>query len=270
MNITDNNLLFDIDNIIEKSKKDNYTFIDITKLHLKNIPDFTKHKNYHLIKNIKYLFASNNDLETIEKKDLEQFPNLTVIDLSFNNIITINYLPQSLDQLSVNDNQLKSIPYLKNLTLLEASNNKLVSLEKYENLKSLLVDSNELTEIKTYPKIEYITCRNNNITKIFTQPELIHLNCSNNHLINIESMPNLLHLICHNNENLCNFDDSIRKLITFEFINTKINYLPYMKSLKHIVCTYIVSKNNIILSEEYKIKEYIKGHTKNNIDIEFE
>ena len=260
----------DIDKIIDNAKKDNYTFIDLTKLNLTFIPDFTKHKNYNLIKNIKYLFVSGNKLESVGKTIFDQFPNLTVLDLSFNNLIELHYISPLLDQLSINNNELTSLPDLKNLTLLEVSNNNLFSLETCDNLKSLLIDFNNLTEIKTFNKLEYLTCRNNNIKKIFPQPELFHLNCSSNDIELIENMPKLTHLICHYNKNLSNIDNTINKLISFEFSHTSINNLVYMKSLKHIVCTYNIKKNNINISEEYKIKEYIKSHHNYNIDIEFE
>ena len=264
--------------IIDNAKKDKYSFIDISKLNLLEIPDFTKCINYKLIKNIKYLFASHNNIEKVEKKNFDQFPNLTVVDLSFNKITSVKYLPNTLNQLSINNNNIRELPYIKDLVLLEASNNKITSIPHYEKLHDLYIDSNRLTELETFDDLFYVTCRKNDIRKINSQPNLFHLNCAFNNLgksntkisdptKKISGMPKLKHLICTNNPHLNGFDKDIKILETFEFADTNILNLPYISTLKHIVCS---SKNGeLIISEKYSLKNVVTNKYTYSISIEF-
>ena len=261
--------------MIKLSKKINYTFIDITHKNLSHIPDFTKSKYYSLIKNIKHLFAGNNNIENIEKKNFDQFPNLETIDLSFNKLKKLDYIPQDLNQLTINNNELIELPYIKNLRLLEASVNKLTFIPTYEKLKDLYIDTNNITELQTFPNITYITCRNNNIKKINPQPKLLHLNCSFNRLGEIEEskkifgMPKLKNLYCSNNPDLCELDSTLKYLEIFEFVKTNINILPYISTLKHISCTYNEKTKNLIIPSDYYLKKYIPNDFTSSIAIEF-
>ena len=268
----------DINEIILKSKKEKYLFIDISGKKLSKIPDFTLYNDYYLIKNIQYIFASENNIKEVCEEDFHQFPNLTVIDLSYNNIVKVVSLPQTIKQLSINNNKIKELPSIKNLELLEASNNLLTTLKNYEKLTQLLVDTNNLKIIPEFENVTYITCRNNKITSIYHQPKLNHLNCSYNNLrdintvvngvktkINsIHNIPKINYLICSNNPLLKKLDTDMKYLETLEIENTDIKYLDYYPKLKYLTCSYS-EQYKLLLDNRYKLKSVNKSYNIINV-----
>jgi len=127
----------------------------------------------------------------------EYIQNVTVLDLSFNSLIS---LPASLNMCTnlqevwVNNNQLTSLPDLSalSLTRLDVSHNKLTSIS---NINSVILDAahNELTSITNLGYItSIINLEHNQLIDIETPicqlPNLQILNICNNPIHNVESI----------------------------------------------------------------------------------
>lgn len=236
---------------IEESKINDYMLLDLSNLELTDIPDFRSNKNYNNLKNIKYLFINDNKITSLSD-NLKQFINLDVLDISSNNLISINYIPLSLTELSCHNNKLIEITSSDSLKKLDCSFNELKKLNDYKNLVDLLCYNNNLSNINTFSKINRIVCKNNPLININTQPILTYLDCSTTNLTNINNMPYIKHLLC----NETNITD-ISKLISLELlelVDSKIEKIIFLPKLKQILYK---NTQNILISPKYKINDHI-------------
>ena len=236
---------------IDECKKNNYSYLDLSDMGLKEII-LTPDQIGQLI-GIKYLFVNNNSLTSI---DVSMFKSLEVLDVS-NNIITIlDNLPPNLIELCCTHNQITQIAPHDKLVRLDCSFNKLVNLSQYKNLQILKCTHNQIDKIIGYGSMTTLYCGNNPINEIHGLKLLHTLNCSNTDIINIDSLTKIKILICSKSK-ITNLNNDL-PLEYLEIINTPINKLEYYPKLKDFVYD---SNNNISLSSKYKIKNYYKQQT---------
>lgn len=124
-----------------------------------------------------YLNSLPDDIEEIDISNkniihlptMKRFKNLKILNLGFNQIITLPQLPDSLEVLYCNNNRitlLSSLP--KNLVILDIKYNKLTSLPNLpDNLQELICSSNKLVSLPNSLKnLKIINCSNNQITSL--------------------------------------------------------------------------------------------------------
>lgn len=249
----------DFDNVsarLKECEKSNFGYLDLSRLGLEKVPKFTAYKHYEKLKSIKYLFLNDNRLITCDER-IACFENLQVLDISFNQITTIVYLPKKLKELMCHDNLLREVCPIHNyLEILDCSNNKIQILGKYDNLKQLVCTNNRITEINTYSLLKRCICKENPITKINPLYNLEHFDCSNTGISGtIEDYPSLLMLIC--NFTKINTIKNLPKLESFEFIGCKMK-LPFIRTLKYVLCHDY--ENTLEISNKYKVsQEFTEG-----------
>lgn len=217
--------------------------------------------NKDILDEIHYLFINNNKLLSI---DLNIFNNLKVVDLSYNEITEILFLPKLLEELVCNNCHITYICKHDNLLKLHCFDNKLCDIEEYPMLKDLICSNNNLKNIREYQNLESLICMDNPIDEIKKQQNLKILDCSNT-LINCklsDYFPKLIYLYAHNTK--ISDISNLLYIKEIEACNSHIKNIPYINSLQSIV----IDNTDLMISEKYKLKNYYEYQ--NKIDIIFD
>jgi Leucine-rich repeat (LRR) protein len=150
---------------LHQCKNTNYSILDLSDLNIYYIPNIKNHPEYENIRKIDYLFLNSNNISVLQINELEQFDKITVIDVSYNNLTNIKYLPNSIIELVCKNNYLINICNLNNLIKLDCSFNKIDNIFNYEKLEILNCSD---TNIKTInlKKIKKIHCNNSKMCNI--------------------------------------------------------------------------------------------------------
>jgi hypothetical protein len=237
---------------IEECKKNNYEYLDISYLNLEEIPNFTTHKDYEKLKNIKFLFANDNKIKSLEN-GLDQFLSLQVLDISSNNLKKIKKIPNTMIELMCHNNKLISICSSKYLLTLDCSYNKLKKINEYCSVKNLMCENNEIKELQTFENVVHLTIKNNPLEKMSTLPNVEFLNIDSTDLKGeLPEMNSLKWLICHNT-NIKGIH-KLQKLEHIEMTNCSLIEIPYLKNLKDILCDLSA---NLMLDGRLKLKTYL-------------
>jgi len=228
--------------------------LDLSHLHLTKFPKLPN----EIIKNVKYLFLSENDLENID--DLSHFDKLNVVDLCNNRLIKLPPMPDKLIELSVRYNNLSDISTLENcyfLRRLDCSYNRIIEIPNTNTLEILICDHNKIFNIPSFAKLIKLSCSNNIIQVMPSLPNIEIIECDKNQITKINNYSNLRELYCSHNQidEICN----THKIDTICCYKNKIKKIDYFQNLKELVCDY----DNIELASLYTIVESVIY--KNNI-----
>ena len=121
---------------------------------------------------------------------------MTELDLSNQNLTTLDSIPDDITYLDCSNNSLEKLPELpKSLEWLICNNNKLKELPKLpKNFKGLICNNNKLKELPKLPKsLEWLNCSNNLLKELPKLPvTTIYLDCSNNLLKELPKLPKYL------------------------------------------------------------------------------
>lgn len=229
-----------LDYRLYECKRTNMCNLDLTNMDLiefPKLPDEYREK-------IKCLFISENDLVYIP--DLTSFRNLEILEISNNNINSIEALPPSLLELTCRFNKLSKLPDCPNIIRIDCSNNEISEIPNYSSLKSLVCANNKISQINTSQNMEKLICSGNTINYIGNLPKIKYLDCSDNKIIKLEDYKNLHDLICNNN----NMSDVIAydQLKYLEIFGTGITVIPFMNNLKELLCE---KTSHITISKKY-------------------
>ncbi len=156
--------------------------------------------------------SNGGNLLDTDLKALSFFKNIHTLDLSNNNINTLDYLP-NLDELfliNLSNNNLTDISKinnLKNLTDIDLSNNNIKDVSQLKNKDLFTINLSGNTDITGYEnlKADVIDLSNCNIKKFNSTLEYSILNLSDNNDIKIEKIGNVYSLVI-NNSNLKSLD----------------------------------------------------------------
>lgn len=235
-----------LDYRIKECIADNYNSLDLSHMNLKTIPLLSE----KIVKNIKYLFISDNEIEIME--DLDNFTKLIVLDICSNKLKKIPKLPKQIEELSIRNNKLIDVNNLSSyeyLQRLDCSDNYICSIPIINSLENLVCTNNKLETISLFPNLKKLSCGSNNIKKIDSLNKLKILDCHKNQIEIISGFENLKELYC--NDNKIKIINNLNKLEIIHCYNNFINKFEYFVNLKELICDY----NNIKLSTNYKILE---------------
>ena len=275
---TQNNIshLYDIDHDtvefrINESKKTNNKEIDLRYLDIETIPRDIF--NILFINNLNYLFLSHNKLNG--NIDFSIFNSLQSLDIDFNNITKI-VLPNSLLELSTNNNKLIELQCNEKLKRLKASYNNITNIILSNNLEILELDNNKFTQINIdnlYKLYRFIIFSNPlaniKITKSLTYIDISETNISQIAYDNLDCK--IEHIVANTCKNLLSIPQFV-KLKNLELINTPINKLYYYNNFDLIIVQFNLTKN---ISKKYKEnnaniqirKNFLLVISKNNLQI---
>ena len=150
-----------------KCKNDNYSILDLSDLNIYYIPDIRNHYDYENIRKIEYLFLNSNNISVLQPDEIDQFDCIKVLDIGYNNLTNINYLPNTIIELVCKNNYLIFICELDNLIKLDCSFNNLNCIDNYKNLE-IFDCSNTNIEIINFKKLKKLYCNNSKVCNIDT------------------------------------------------------------------------------------------------------
>lgn len=242
---------------IKDSINNNGTTLDLSHLNLATIPKLPE----ELYKSIKYLFISENKIETIN--NLNRFTNLKVVDLCANRLKHISNLPTQLKELHVKHNMLTKLDCLydcPNLKRLDCADNKLNDLPQIDSLEILICSQNNISQLPLFKHLKKLICSYNSIKYISDYKQLEILDCDSNIIECICDMPNLKELYCSKNQ--VDIINGFKKIEVIHCYKTNISKIDYCNTLKELICDY---RDDFMLSKNFKIKSF--DIYKNNISV---
>lgn len=241
-----------LDARLEESCNNNSSFLDLSQLNLTNLDYLLNYKNIipKVYERINYLFLNNNNLNST--LDLRCFTNLISVDLGHNLIDNI-ILPNSLQELVINNNNITELPTNVDLIRLTCDDNKINYIPDYKNLEILQCSKNKINNIKNYNKLRKLIINGNPLSNIDICPELTYLDISVTPIENINIFPVLDHLVA-NNTKLTTIP-YMEKLTTLEVIHTPIKRIGYFPNIDTVLCSVNLTKH---ISSKYDDKYNIK------------
>lgn len=262
---SENDLNQDIDSInyrINECIRENYDLLDLSNMTSNCIDQLIDHPQYKLIqKNLKHLFITNSQIYQIHS--LQHFHNLETIDLNNNFLKLLPLLPNTIQELNIENNQLTQInQLLPNLKRLFCQNNLIQNILLCNSIERLQCQNNPITSIEPFdgqlPNLYYADISNTAIKNIIPMDKLKYLNCSNTAIISLPKLSSLKTLIA-NNSSLSDIS-LIDSLESIQIINNHINHLHYSESLKELI---FHKSQHILFSNKFKIN-YLQEN-RNNI-----
>jgi hypothetical protein len=243
---------------LEECKMEKYETLDLS--HMTN-DCFKKLFANEIFKKIKgkihHLFAKDCNLDAVP--NLTECRSLQTLDLSCNKLKELPELPETLEELIVNDNLIKRLENdLPNLKRLNINNNAVMSINYSNSLESIHMKNNPIEYIPLLGHLYFLDISTTKITKIHKYPQLKILDCSYTNISTIPCLDRLEQLLC----NYSNVEDigAVKDLHLLEMINTRVKKLHYMKSLQTVLYHH---DDKFSLSNNYKLLQLKKN--KNNI-----
>lgn len=256
----------DTDNIsyrIEECNRENGELIDLSNMDHNCLELFIRHPIFKTLNlSLQHIFIRNSNLNCLN--NLHNIKSLLTLDISYNNLTIINKLPDTIEELIVNNNKIASIECeLPNLKRFNGSHNKITKMYFSDSMNSIYLNDNPISDIPVLSNLTYLDISTTCIQILSSFPNLKYLDCSFTKITSIPEMRMLEHLVC--NESYVEEINPINSLRIAEMINTRLHQLCYMKSLKKIL--YHID-NSLNISSRYKI-EYVKKNKNNVMDVTF-
>jgi hypothetical protein len=246
----------DIDYRIKQCIIEKYQVLDLAHMDKNAFTKLTKHTEYNKIRNnVIVISANESNLSTLP--DLSKFRNLISINLNHNNISTLPFLPDSLEELLIDNNQIEFIKYLPNIKRIKARSNKLKKIEYNDKLRSLFLSNNpHLKHIDPLPNLYYLDISK---TGICTIPQCKNLKFLDIDGTNIKTLPilNNLHILSCVRSSLGDISNltSLYSLVSTDSNVRKLHYMDLMQQFSYN------SDHKIQMSSKYKAHHIFKNKT---------
>jgi Leucine-rich repeat (LRR) protein len=252
-----------IDYRIIECKRENYETLDLSHMNNNCFVELFSHKSFAQIKNkLQHLFAEGCDLRILP--DISPLEKLQTLDLSNNKLKQLPELPETLEELIVNDNELSRIDNdLPRLQRFNGVNNVLTHINYSNSLERLHLKNNPIENIPHLSNLYFLDVSETKIKKLYPLPKLRHLEMTNTEIQNIPAMDSLEHLVC--NDSKLESIDGLKSLQSLEMINAPINKIHYMKDLYTLI---YYGSHVFEISKNYKIL-HLKKNKKNISELTF-
>lgn len=249
-----------IDYRIYECIQENSETIDLSHMTLECFEEFITHLQFKNIRDtIQHIFAESSNLTIIP--NLHKFKNLITLDLSNNKLTNIQSLPETLEELILDNNRLISFTHnLPNLKRLKISNNNISEIKLNNSLESIYLNNNPIDNINYTHNIKYLNISNTYIKSIYSYPKLEILECHHTKIKYIPKMDTLKELNCSFSP--VSDISKLNNIESLEIINTHIKNIHYMNSL----CIIIYNRGDIFkLSNKYIISGIKQNKNDKNV-----
>lgn len=248
---------------LEECERERYETLDISHMNENCFRELFEDQTFNKIKNrIHHVFAK--DCGIVELPDLSSLTSMITLDISHNKIKKIPGLPESIEELIVNDNNLSEvINEMPRLKRFNGSNNMISRFNYSESLESLYLTNNPVSQIPALSNLYYLNISSTKINKIESMPRLKTLDCSQTEIMKIPEMCLLEYLIC--NSSKVNDISSLKKLHGLEMVGAQILKVHHMDLMDTM--TYH-NDSRVKISTQYKIK-YMRKNRNGIIELKF-
>lgn len=188
---------------------------------------------------------------------------IRVLDCSGNNLIFIDCLPECLEELYCQNNNLIHLEIPDNLRILDCSSNYKLDYLRYNKsceLKMLKINNCQMKKIVLPDKLVYLDISHNLLTYIETPTFLEYLNCSYNFITNLDTLNEHLKTlnVSGNNINQILIPESLENLNVYQ---TKIKkYHRSLASLKTIIMNNEIDFISPLINPELIVNEVSRIH----------
>lgn len=182
---------------IKDCEMENYEYLDLSDLHIDDLTLvnlFNLDTIKYILTKIKFLDLSSNNLKLFP--NINDYSNIIYFSIS-NNKIENSIINNTIKELSCENNKIKKI-ISDSIEKLSASNNLIEELQ-VPNIKIMFINDNEIKSINYLKKLEYLECSNNKINKIENIENLVELYASNNDIVSIDNLENIKIINCIDN-----------------------------------------------------------------------
>jgi hypothetical protein len=248
---------------LEECRREKYETLDISHMKQNCFDMLVKNRMFSRIKcTVQHLLAKDCGLQSVP--DLSGLTSLVTLDLSCNELKDLPELPESLEELIVNDNRLTRIANdLPGLKRFNGKNNMIASFNYSNSLESIYLSNNPINYIPSLSNIYYLDISTTEIKNLHHCPDLKYLDCSYTELQVLPELKLLEYLQC--NESQISDIGTLPNLRSLEMINTNITRVSYMKNLGTLIYHH---DNKFGISTQYKI-QYVKKNKNNITEITF-
>lgn len=211
-------------------------------------------KNNVIVDNILWLKIYETDIE--ELYDINLFKNLRVLNISDNKLIIVDKIPDTVEEISCENNNLVELNFLNpGLLRLNCSGNKIKSIT-HNNIKTLYCSDNCIRDINCI-NIKNLHCENNSMVSIPSLPQLEYLNCSNNKLLKLPILPKCMEIYANDN-NLVKIDNIYQRLSVIHIYNNPdLKSICFSPSISTICCD---DRDGLLVSDKYRLLDvYYEG-----------
>lgn len=173
-----------------------------------------------------------NALDISDLTGIQYFSNLTHLDCSSNNLISLPNLPSTIQTLLCNINQLNNLPELpSSLDLLDCSFNNISNIPALPStLTNFACTNNQLFSLPELPdNLAYFYCQSNLLTTLPSLPSaLVDFNCNNNQLSAIPTLPQTVQILYCAHNLLDTLPDLSLALQTLDCTSNQLTELPVL------------------------------------------
>lgn len=223
---------------LRDAENEEHKILDLSEMKLTELPVLPQ----IFYEKVQCLFLGNNNITYIN--NLKYFKSLEVLDINSNKISQLINVPDTLVELSCNNNNLSELPLLPILERLNCKHNSITHIPKYPKLTHLLCSRNKITSLDVYDNLFLLDCHANNLIELKINNTLDSLYCNNNF--------DLKRLIVPDNCSLTHLNISNTSITTMPFIiglmeltlnETQANLVP----LQYIITNFTKNNGKVVL-----------------------
>lgn len=245
-----------IDYRIKDCIREKYQIFDLAHMTKDVFELCISHKDFNTIaQKIEVLSANDCGIEKLE--DLSMFSKLISLNIGDNKLTKLPKLPESLEELIIDNNNIQLIPYMKNLKRLRARNNDIRRIHYSNSMESLNLSGNSnLTELAPLSELYHLEIGKTGITEVPIFPNLKYLDIDETRIKSLPQLPYLHILTCVRSE--LSDISNLSKLYSLIATNSKVRRVHYMDTLQKFTYNSL-HQNEIRLSNRYKAHRIVKN-----------
>lgn len=243
---------------IEECIREKYAILDLSHMDANCFEKLFSDQTFlSIITKIQHLFAKDCHLKNVPR--LDGMISLQTFDVSCNKLKELPKLPESIEELIVNDNKLTSITNdMPKLLRLNCDNNYINNIKFSDTLERIHIKNNPIEKIPDLDRIYYLDASLTKIKTVGNFPNLKHLFVGSTCVSAIRDLKCLELLYCNSSsvKNITNTPN----MQSIEMVDTHVECLPFMAKLNRLTYT---QSNKFKLSKRYRI--YSVKKNKNDI-----